>query len=152
MSNVRFHKMPPALLAKLKSLQHPRAERSPFQSHHAFLVWSDQVVPLLSYDEEAQRSFRHAVADVISMSAIHGIESPMRSINHTFGVLNQAITGLELSISSAVTPSSVRPQVKNQSDDPKSSTQLKAWWGEWGWSVAVVTAVLGLITAAIKLF
>ena len=144
--------MPSELLERLKALKHPRSEFSPFQSHHEFLVWSDQVAPLLAYDEQTHRSFKRAVADVVSMSAIHGIESPMRSINHTFGVLNQAVTALELSEARAATPSSGEPHAKTTADEPGLSARLKAWWVEWAWSVTVVTAVLGLVAAAIKLF
>jgi len=87
--------MPPTLLRKLKELQHPRADRSPFATHRDFMTWADAVGPLLSFNEQLRTDFRAAVSEVEALNAKYGLEEPVRSVNNALGILNQAISFVE---------------------------------------------------------
>lgn len=136
------------LLAELKKLQYQRSDSSPFASHVEFMQWSDKVAPRLSFDAKLQTAFKHHIG--IAKFIHNGPYSNVDQVNEAIGILNQAVLTLEnlLTIAAqASTSVAIEAPVKQ-----KPSTRLKAWWSEWGWSVAIVTAVLGLVAAVLKLF
>jgi hypothetical protein len=83
-----------SLLARLKSLEKKRGDISAFRNHDEFLLWSDQVAPLLAFDEILHRNFQLWVSRVKSA---HNLGHDHREgLGEAIGVANQAITKLEI--------------------------------------------------------
>jgi hypothetical protein len=133
------------LLAALKSLQHERAEVSPFASHLAFVQWADQVAPRLSFDQNLSNSFAYRVR--LAKSKHNGPYSNLDQVNEAIGILNQAVSALELKPPPATTVPTTVPATNRS-----AGLRLRAWWKTWGWLTTATTAVLSLIGAALKLF
>ncbi|MBI5889719.1 MAG: hypothetical protein HZB47_03450 [Nitrosomonadales bacterium] len=82
------------LLQKLKNLKRVRGDASPFSSPLEYETWTDEVAPLLSFNEKLQNSFKHYVKIAKFNSRTNS--SNIDQINETIGILNQAITSLEV--------------------------------------------------------
>lgn len=83
------------LLAKLRPLQYQRSDTSPFATHNDFLVWSDSVLPLLSFNQALKKRFQMAVSAANSNRSMYGEGGAIPNINSAIGILNQAVTTLE---------------------------------------------------------
>ncbi|MBI1887994.1 MAG: hypothetical protein HYS19_06430 [Nitrosomonadales bacterium] len=88
--------MPPDLLAELRKLQHQRSESSPFANHVEFHTWADKVLPLLSFDPKLQGRFKSMVSATKSARLFEIKQQEIENINSAIGMLNQAITSLEV--------------------------------------------------------
>lgn len=84
------------LLAELKKLQHQRSELSPFASHVEFHTWADKVLPLLAFDPKLQSRFRTMILATDSSRHLKITQQKIENINSAIGMLNQAITSLEV--------------------------------------------------------
>jgi len=82
------------LLQKLRKLQRVRGDVSPFASPLEYERWADEVMPLLSFNEKLQNSFKHYVK--IEKFNSRANSPNIDQINETIGILNQAITSLEV--------------------------------------------------------
>lgn len=88
--------MPIDLLAKLKKLQYQRSDSSPFANHIEFHTWADKVLPLLSFDQKLYNRFRSIVLATNSARILKSTQQEVENINTAIGMLNQAITSLEV--------------------------------------------------------
>jgi hypothetical protein len=153
--------MTEALLPALKKLQHERSDKSPFGDHVDFLKWSDQVTALLSFDKKQQVAFKDWVT---SADVSHNSGSPSdsaRSINRAIGILNQAISSLEMN-SATSSPCAPGERAKESgSTGPELPDKLTFKWlyehapmSFYGWLIGLLfTAFLaGLSFAETSLF
>jgi hypothetical protein len=103
--------MPTDLLAELKKLQHLRSESSPFANHIEFNVWADKVLPLMAFDPKLQSRFRNMVLATNSARQFNITSQETENINSAIGMLNQAITSLEVMTvsSTASNPTKTEP-------------------------------------------
>ena len=92
--------MPPTLLQRLKALQHQRSDISPFTTHKDFLIWVDEITPLLSFDPKLQRELSSTASAVDLRTKMRDVEYDIEGVNRCIGLLNQAITKQELQESS----------------------------------------------------
>lgn len=83
------------LLDRLNELKKQRGDLSAFANHDEFLQWSDQVAPLLSFDEVLHRKFGLWVSR--GKSAFSLGHDHHDGLGEAIGVVNQAITKLEFS-------------------------------------------------------
>jgi len=85
------------ILDKLKSLQKDRGEDSaPFADHLEYMKWVDEVSPLLSFDKDLKSKFDKRALSADVSSKIGSPKDSTGSKNATVGMLNQAITMLEI--------------------------------------------------------
>jgi hypothetical protein len=91
-----FITMTTGLLVELKKLQHQRSDSSPFANHVEFHAWADKVLPLLSFDQKLYNRFRSIVQATNSAHALKVELQEIENINSAIGILNQAITLLEI--------------------------------------------------------
>ena len=104
------------LLVKLKALQHQRNDMSPFATHNEFLVWSDSVLPLLSFNPSLQNQFKSAVRAANTNRSLGVPDGTNANIGRAIGLLNQAVISREVNPvpSAATQPSSDQ---SNSEDD-----------------------------------
>ena len=88
--------MSESLIERVRKLQRQRGEVSPFASHTEFLAWSDEVIPLLSFNTSLQSQFRSAVSAANINRSLDVPDGADANINRAIGLLNQAITSLEI--------------------------------------------------------
>lgn len=82
------------LLESLKALRRERSTSSPFGSHIAFLQWSDQVLPLLAFDEKLAAEFKHLVEAATSVETWRPkMYAP--NVNNAISCVAQATAALE---------------------------------------------------------
>jgi hypothetical protein len=84
----------PRMLKSLKALRRERGNSSPFGSHTEFLRWSDEVLPLLEFEDKLAAEFKHLVDAATSVETWR----PQRyapNINNAVGCVTRAITLLE---------------------------------------------------------
>ena len=82
------------LLEKLKALQTKRGDVGAIANHDEFLPWSDSVSPLLEFDQTLYKKFKfwsNHVKSAYRMGSEH-----RDAIGESIGIVNQAITKLEL--------------------------------------------------------
>ena len=84
------------LLTKLKKLQLQRSDSSPFAEHVEFHIWADKVLPLLSFDQKLYNRFRNMVLATKSARSFDAKQQEIENINSLIGLLNQAVTSLEI--------------------------------------------------------
>ncbi len=84
------------LLSELKKLQLQRSDSSPFADHVEFHIWADKVLPLLSFDQTLYKRFRSMVLATNSAHAFDIKQQEIENINNLIGILNQAVTSLEM--------------------------------------------------------
>ena len=113
--------MPPTQLQQLKELQRQRSERTPFKTHNEFLIWSDSVAPLISFDMSLKRAFQNHVSTANMLNNMQGVDYPTQAVNEAIGILNQAITLLEQKYNSTAEvmpkPNSATNQTTNRAND-----------------------------------
>ena len=114
--------MPPTLLQRLKALQHQRSDLSPFTTHKDFLVWVDEITPLLSFDPKLQRELSSTASTVDLRTKIRDVEYDIEGINRCIGLLNQAITQQELQDSSPKKLPVDEPTIKQELEWPPHFT------------------------------
>ncbi|MFL0995628.1 hypothetical protein ACJO1Z_22830 [Vibrio parahaemolyticus] len=88
------------LLTELKKLQKTRGDLSAFSSHDDFLPWSDEIPPLLEFDESLCKKFVFWADHV--KSAYRMGRSHHDALGECIGVVNQAIKKLEIRASSNI--------------------------------------------------
>ena len=86
----------PPEVATLRKLQFERSNVSPFKTHIEFRAWADRVEPLLSFDSKLQSKFASSAQLVELRTQMPDLEYDVRSVNECIGVLNQAVTKLEI--------------------------------------------------------
>lgn len=135
------------LLTELKNLQFQRSDVSPFASHVDFLTWTDTVTGLLSFDTSLQKRFRFWVDNA---NFHHDTNSShISAINEAIGVLNQAITSLEVVAIPNTTPNPTANSAHNEINKvkflsfPKGSSLVR---------VAVEAFVMIIATFVLYLF
>lgn len=85
----------PRTLESLKALRRERGDSSPFGSHTAFLRWSDQVLPLLAFDEKLAAEFKQLVEAATAVEDWRP-ERYAPNVNNAVGCVTRAIALLEL--------------------------------------------------------
>lgn len=93
MTGVKFT-MNNQILSRLKELQKVRGDTNTFANHDEFLSWSDSVSPLLEIDEALYNKFIFW-SDHVKSSYRMGHDHH-DALGESIGVVNQAITKLEL--------------------------------------------------------
>ena len=85
------------ILSKLKLLQKERGEdEAPFADHLEYMKWVDAVSPLLSFDAELKSKFDKRALSADVTFKIGSNKDSTGSKNATVGILNQAISMLEV--------------------------------------------------------
>ena len=82
------------MLESLKALRLERSNSSPFGTHTEFLRWSDQVLPLLAFDEKLAAEFKHLVEAATAVESWRP-ERYVPNINNAVGCVTRAIALLE---------------------------------------------------------
>jgi hypothetical protein len=106
-------------LAQLRAIRQDRGSRSPFQDHTAFLCWTDEAAPLLSFNAALAQEF---AGNVHSAKMLFGWKEKEGrydgAVSEAIGTVNKAIALLEAQIASAtespgvtaITPPLVAPE------------------------------------------
>jgi hypothetical protein len=82
------------ILSRLKELKKGRGDTSAFANHDEFLSWDDRVAPLLEFDEALYNNFAYYSGQV--KTAYRMGREHHDALGESIGVVNQAITKLEL--------------------------------------------------------
>ena len=126
--------MTDTLLTKLKTLQLERSNQSPFTTHIELHTWADKVQPLLSFEPKLYSRFKNSASSADSSRHFQLKEQEIENINTAIGVLNQAITSLEIS-----------PKPTNNTAEQKlQPSKFKQWLGKVGEKV-LITLIAGAV-------
>ena len=131
------------VLSRLKELRKIRGDTNAFANHDEFLQWSDSVAPLLEFDEALCKKFLFW-SDHVKSAYRMGREH-RDALGESIGVVNQAITKLELQSEQKSTKSEA-----NANEIPYPQKFTLKWLYKhapvslWGW-------LLGLLFAAFTL-
>lgn len=142
-------------VTELKKLQKERSDAEYFSKNlEEFLLWSDSVYPLLEFDEDLRKEFKHWV---VVVKGPHRVPDDNRGvISDVIGIVNKTITKMELQ--REPTPLDNEKESKKELEYPDKVT-LK-WlfsyvpWSFWAWAVGLLlfTFSLGLTAAETKLY
>ena len=141
------------LLERLQVLQKSRGDTSAFANHDEFLPWSDNVSPLLEFDEALFKNFTFWVEHVKSAHAM-GREHH-EALGEAIGVVNQAITKLELQPELKLNKKKTLTEELNY---PNKVTLKWLYhhvpWSFWAWFVGLLISVfvLGLSVAETPIY
>lgn len=135
--------MPPDLLVELKKLQHQRSESSPFADHIEFQTWADKALPLLSFDPKLHALFRNSVASVACARSLNIAGDELSNINNAIGIVNQAITSLEI----APVPDSPPKPADNNTATKFNPSKFKQWLFKVGEKIfiALIVGAIGYV-------
>lgn len=97
------------LLVELQKYKKERGVEIPFFDHDEFLVWSDEVSPLLSFDKKISGDF----SQTLTSAKVTKVMSPAdykNNVNECIGIVNQAIKKLEHSLPIEQSMNTSKPQ------------------------------------------
>lgn len=137
------------LLSKLKTLAYQRSEITPFGTHLEFQQWADKVLPLLAFDQRAQREFKSLVTTIEVQHSLRIEKQENININNLFGILNQAIISLENRKLKALKSLEATEKITLQWVYKNASLNLYVWF--FGLLIAALTSgfTLGIMYSSI---
>jgi hypothetical protein len=131
------------ILNSLRRLSKKRGDITAFTDHDEFLPWSDDVSPLLEFDEALYKKFDFWSRHVKSAYKM-GRETHHEALGECIGVVNQAITKLELPSTEIPTD---KPEVKDI-EYPNKVTLKWLYryvpWTFWAWLVGLLISAFSL--------
>lgn len=141
--------MPIELLAELKKLQHQRSESSPFANHVEFHTWADKIIPLLSFDPKLQSQFKSMVSATKSARLFEIKQQEIENINSAIGMVNQAITLLEIN---PINNSTANPANEETPDGTERQHPINLWQRPIGaaWVIVFGGVILAFVIYLIK--
>ncbi|MCC2616305.1 hypothetical protein LJ739_08640 [Aestuariibacter halophilus] len=92
------------MIEKLKELQLERGVD--FKGLDNFVDWADKVEPLLSLSPNHEKEFKKATLSAVTCYRIKSYKDALNNMDEAVGVLNKAITSLELSNQSTISTTS----------------------------------------------
>jgi hypothetical protein len=135
--------MPTDLLAELKKLQYHRSDSSPFANHVEFHIWADRVLPLLSFDPKLHSQFKSMVSATKSARIFEIKQQEIENINSAIGMVNQAITLLEVN----PVPNTASEPAVNVAKQSRPDQNRSVVWYEKPLGKIWLTIVGGVLTA-----
>ncbi|HEY9826483.1 MAG TPA: hypothetical protein V6D19_13640 [Stenomitos sp.] len=82
------------VLSELRKHRKERGSEIPFSNHDEFLVWSDEVSPLLTFDKGINGAFSQRLASAKVTKSLSPV-AYKSNVNECIGIVNQAIKKLE---------------------------------------------------------
>lgn len=131
------------ILNNLRTLSKKRGDTFAFANYDEFLPWSDDVSPLLEFDETLYKKFVFW-SDHVKSAYNMGRENHHEALGECIGIVNQAITKLEI-------PSTEIDSEKSQLKEieyPKKVTLRWLYhhvpWSFWAWFIGLLISAFSL--------
>jgi hypothetical protein len=141
------------ILNNLRSLSKKRGDTSAFANYDEFLPWSDDVSPLLEFDDALCKKFEFW-SDHVKSAYNMGRETHHEALGECIGVVNQAIKKLEIPTANI---ESDKPQTK-EIEYPNKVTLKWLYhhvpWSFWAWLIGLLISAfsLGVVVSETELY
>ncbi|WP_057833214.1 hypothetical protein [Colwellia sp. TT2012] len=131
------------ILNNLRSLSKKRGDTSSFANYDEFLPWSDDVSPLLEFDDALCKKFEFW-SDHVKSAYNMGRETHHEALGECIGVVNQAIKKLEIPTADIELD---KPQSK-EIEYPNKVTLKWLYhhvpWTFWAWIIGLLLSAFSL--------